>query len=296
VHSVVSFDFSTTVIPGWHATIFPPYFVAGAIFGGFATVLTIMIPACAMYKPLHDLVTVAHVDKMCKIIVLTGSIVGYAYMMELFMAWYSVNPYERAAKTFEGHQGFHRRLESPVMQQIEHGLLRCARSAGWRARSQLARRATSSPREKHHREPRQALEAETHSSIVSNPLAVVRALLANNSNGATSLVRVATLNCMRKEVEIVNKLGLHARPASEFVRCVIRFKSTITICKGEENFWAASILEVLSANVDCGDRIVLEAVGPDDQEALNELEALLLRFRDEEGAQRDQGSTGTIEA
>ena len=64
---------------------------------------------------------------------------------------------------------------------------------------------------------------------------------------------------------------------------MIRFKSTIRICKGEENFSAASILEVLSANLDCGDRVVPEAVGPDDQEALNELEALLMRFRDEEG-------------
>jgi phosphocarrier protein HPr len=88
---------------------------------------------------------------------------------------------------------------------------------------------------------------------------------------------------MRKEFEIVNKLGLHARPAAQFVRCVIRFKSTITICKGEENFSAASIIEVLTANLNCGDRVVLEAVGPDEQEALNELEALLLRLRDEEG-------------
>jgi phosphocarrier protein len=88
---------------------------------------------------------------------------------------------------------------------------------------------------------------------------------------------------MRKEFEIVNKLGLHARPAAQFVRCVIRLKSTITICKGEENFSAASILEVLTANLNCGDRVVLEAVGPDEQEALNELEVLLLRFRDEEG-------------
>ena len=91
------------------------------------------------------------------------------------------------------------------------------------------------------------------------------------------------LNGMRKEVEIVNKLGLHARPAALFVRCVIRFKSSITIWKGEENFSAASLLEVLTANLDCGARVVLEAVGPDEQEALNELEALLLRFRDEEG-------------
>ena len=88
---------------------------------------------------------------------------------------------------------------------------------------------------------------------------------------------------MRKQVGIVNKLGLHARPAALFVRSVIRFKSTITICKGEDNFSAASLLEVLTANLNCGDHVVLEAVGPDEKEALNELEALLLRFRDEEG-------------
>ena len=88
---------------------------------------------------------------------------------------------------------------------------------------------------------------------------------------------------MRKEVEIVNKRGLHARPAALFVRWVIRFKSTITIWKGEENFSAASLLEVLTANLDCGARVVLEAIGPDEQEAINELEELLLRFRDEEG-------------
>jgi phosphocarrier protein HPr len=87
---------------------------------------------------------------------------------------------------------------------------------------------------------------------------------------------------MRKEFEIVNELGLHARPAAQFVRCVVQFKSTITICKGEENISAASILGVLTANLNCGDRVVLEAVGPDEQEALNELGALLLRFRDEE--------------
>jgi phosphocarrier protein HPr len=83
---------------------------------------------------------------------------------------------------------------------------------------------------------------------------------------------------MRKEVEIVNKLGLHARPAALFVRWVNRFKSTITIWKGQEKFSAASLLEVLSANLDCGARIILEAVGPDEQEALNKLEALLLSF------------------
>jgi phosphocarrier protein len=67
---------------------------------------------------------------------------------------------------------------------------------------------------------------------------------------------------MRKEFEIVNKLGLHARPAAEFVRCVVRFKSTITICKGEENFSAASILGALTANLNYGDRVVLERSDP----------------------------------
>jgi len=97
VHSIVSFDFATSVVPGWHTTIFPPYFVAGAIFGGFAMVLTIMIPVRLLYPKLHDLITPQHVDKMAKIIVLTGSIVGYAYLMELFIAWYGANLYERAA-------------------------------------------------------------------------------------------------------------------------------------------------------------------------------------------------------
>ena len=86
---------------------------------------------------------------------------------------------------------------------------------------------------------------------------------------------------MQREVEIVNKLGLHARPAAQLVRCVIRFKSTVTIWKGEENFSAASLLEVLTANLDCGARVVLEAIRPDEQEAIDELEALLLRFREE---------------
>ncbi len=88
---------------------------------------------------------------------------------------------------------------------------------------------------------------------------------------------------MQREVEIVNKLGLHARPAAEFVQCVIRFESKVTIVKDEERFSAASILEVLSANLDCGARVVIEAVGRDEVEALNQLEALLLRFREEEG-------------
>jgi molybdopterin-containing oxidoreductase family membrane subunit len=93
VHSVVSFDFATSLIPGWHTTIFPPYFVAGAIFGGFAMVLQCMIPARKVYG-LENLVTVKHIDVMCKFILATGSLVGYAYCMELFIAWYSGNPYE----------------------------------------------------------------------------------------------------------------------------------------------------------------------------------------------------------
>ena len=96
MHSVVSFDFATSILPTWHTTIFPPYFVAGAIFGGFAMVLTLMLPARAMFK-LHDIITPQHIDKMAKIILLTGSFVTYAYMMEFFVAWYSGNHYERFA-------------------------------------------------------------------------------------------------------------------------------------------------------------------------------------------------------
>ncbi len=94
VHSVVSFDFATSVLPGWHTTIFPPYFVAGAIFGGFAMVLQCMIPVRSMYPGLKDLVTIRHLDVMAKFILTTGSLVGYAYAMEFFVAWYSGNPFE----------------------------------------------------------------------------------------------------------------------------------------------------------------------------------------------------------
>jgi Ni/Fe-hydrogenase subunit HybB-like protein len=93
VHSVVSFDFATSVIPGWHTTIFPPYFVAGAIFGGFAMVLTLMLPVRKLYG-LEDLITAKHIDNMAKIILLTGAIVGYAYIMELFISYYSANKFE----------------------------------------------------------------------------------------------------------------------------------------------------------------------------------------------------------
>ncbi|MBY0587508.1 polysulfide reductase NrfD [bacterium] len=93
VHTVVSFDFAVSQLPGWHTTIFPPYFVAGAIFGGFAMVVCLLVPARAFFG-LKDLVTLRHIENMNKIILATGSIVGYAYGMEFFVAWYSGNPYE----------------------------------------------------------------------------------------------------------------------------------------------------------------------------------------------------------
>ena len=96
VHSVVSFDFAVSVIPGWHTTIFPPYFVAGAIFSGFAMVLTLLILARKVYG-LENLITVNHLEKMNIIILLTGTMVGFAYITEFFMAWYSGVEYEQYA-------------------------------------------------------------------------------------------------------------------------------------------------------------------------------------------------------
>ena len=96
VHTIVSMDFATSLIPGWHTTIFPPYFVAGAIFSGFAMVLTLMIIARKVLN-LEDYITVQHIELMNKIIILTGSIVGIAYLTEFFMAWYSGVPYEQYA-------------------------------------------------------------------------------------------------------------------------------------------------------------------------------------------------------
>lgn len=96
VHSIVSMDFATSVIPGWHTTIFPPYFVAGAIFSGFAMVLTLMIIARKVLN-YQEYITLDHIEKMCKVILTTGGIVGLAYATEMFMAWYSVNHYERFA-------------------------------------------------------------------------------------------------------------------------------------------------------------------------------------------------------
>jgi molybdopterin-containing oxidoreductase family membrane subunit len=93
VHTVVSFDFAVSVVPGWHATIFPPYFVAGAIFSGFAMVATLLIPLRAVYG-LKGLITERHLDAMAKVMLVTGWIVFYGYMMEGFLAWYSGNKYD----------------------------------------------------------------------------------------------------------------------------------------------------------------------------------------------------------
>ena len=94
VHTIVSFDFAVSVIPGWHTTIFPPYFVAGAIFSGFAMVMTLMVVARWALN-LQHLVTMKHLENMCKVMLATGSIVGYAYCVEFFTAFFSGNPYER---------------------------------------------------------------------------------------------------------------------------------------------------------------------------------------------------------
>ena len=93
VHTIVSFDFAASQLPGWHTTIFPPYFVAGAIFSGFGMVLTLMLPVRAVYG-LHDLINQYHIDCITKICLATGTMVGYAYTMEFFIAWYGANPYE----------------------------------------------------------------------------------------------------------------------------------------------------------------------------------------------------------
>jgi molybdopterin-containing oxidoreductase family membrane subunit len=96
VHSIVSLDFAVSQLPGWHTTIFPPYFVAGAVFSGFGMVLSLLVPLRRLLH-LEDIITVRHVELMCKVTLATGSIVGYAYAMEFFIAWYSGNPYERYA-------------------------------------------------------------------------------------------------------------------------------------------------------------------------------------------------------
>jgi len=93
VHTVVSLDFAVAIVPGWHTTIFPPYFVAGAIYSGFAMVLTLAIPLRAVYK-LEDFITMRHLENMAKVMLATALIVGYGYVMEFFMTFYGGNPYE----------------------------------------------------------------------------------------------------------------------------------------------------------------------------------------------------------
>ncbi len=94
VHSVVGLDFAASVIPGWHTTIFPPYFVAGAVFSGFAMVMTIAIPLRSAFG-LEDFITMRHLNNMAKVMLATGLMVAYGYLMEFFIAWYSGNEYER---------------------------------------------------------------------------------------------------------------------------------------------------------------------------------------------------------
>jgi Ni/Fe-hydrogenase subunit HybB-like protein len=93
VHSVISLDFSVALVPGWHTTIFPPYFVAGAIYSGFAMVLTLAIPIRKFYH-LEDLITIRHIDNMAKVMLATGLIVAYGYSTEVFMSWYSASHWE----------------------------------------------------------------------------------------------------------------------------------------------------------------------------------------------------------
>jgi molybdopterin-containing oxidoreductase family membrane subunit len=94
VHSVVSFDFTVGIVSGWHSTIFPPFFVAGAIYSGFAMVVTIAVPLRAVFG-LQDFITIKHLENMAKVMLATGMVVGYGYLMETFTAWYGQNPFEQ---------------------------------------------------------------------------------------------------------------------------------------------------------------------------------------------------------
>ena len=100
VHSVVSWDFAMALVPGWHSTLFAPFFVDGAIFSGFAMVLTLLVPLRTILPAGDATSTMQHFDNLAKVILLTGSIVGYAYVVEYFIAWYGGNPFEREAFWF----------------------------------------------------------------------------------------------------------------------------------------------------------------------------------------------------
>ena len=112
VHSVVSFDFAVSQIPGWHATIFPPYFVAGAIFSGFAMVITLAIPARQLFG-LKDFITMRHLDNMAKIILVTSSMVGYSYLMEFFVPVIATIPFEQ----FHFHEP---RIRALALLRLDH--------------------------------------------------------------------------------------------------------------------------------------------------------------------------------
>ena len=140
VHTVVSFDFTIAIVPGWHSTFFPPYFVAGAIYSGFAMVLALAIPLRAVYG-LQGLITDRHLDNSAKVMLATGLIVAYAYIMETFTAWYSGNVYEQ-----HGHLEPHdRAVRVPI---LVPGLLQHRLAAGCcGSRSSAATRCCcSSPR------------------------------------------------------------------------------------------------------------------------------------------------------
>ena len=108
VHTIVSWDFAVAIVPGWHSTIFPPYFVAGAIYSGFAMVLTLMIPLRYFYG-LEDFITKRHLDNMAKILLATGLLVCYGYVMEAFTAWYGDNAFDRFQILHERPQGAYAR-------------------------------------------------------------------------------------------------------------------------------------------------------------------------------------------
>jgi molybdopterin-containing oxidoreductase family membrane subunit len=107
VHTIVSWDFATSILPGWHTTIFPPYFVAGAVFSGFAMVVTLIVPA-RKFLGLKHVITMRHLEAMNKIILVTGMIVAYGYAMEHFVAWYSGNEYEAHVFFSTRARGFYR--------------------------------------------------------------------------------------------------------------------------------------------------------------------------------------------
>ena len=97
VTTIVASDCATSVVPGWHATIFPFYFMVGAVYSGSAAILTLLIPLRLIYPQLKELITPSQLDKVCKLLLMMGSCVAYVYVFELFNAWYSANPFERGA-------------------------------------------------------------------------------------------------------------------------------------------------------------------------------------------------------